>query len=93
MSPAKNIKTLQELWDWHKPLVDAENEWKEEQKKNKNKRKNKYYYNKLIGYFNINLQNIFKTLNFTKHDILIRNVIKPPIENLIQTKKWQKRKR
>jgi len=39
--------------------------------------KNKYYYNKLIGYFNINLQNIFKTLNFTKHDILIRNVIKP----------------
>ena len=28
-----DIKTLQELWDWHKPLVDAENEWKEEQKK------------------------------------------------------------
>lgn len=23
-----DIKTLQELWDWHKPLVDAENEWK-----------------------------------------------------------------
>lgn len=28
-----DIKTLQELWDWHKPLVDAENEWKEERKK------------------------------------------------------------
>jgi hypothetical protein len=23
-----DIKTLQELWDWHKPLVEAENEWK-----------------------------------------------------------------
>ena len=30
-----DIKTLQELWDWHKPLVDAENEWKEKIK-NKN---------------------------------------------------------
>ena len=39
--------------------------------------KNKYYFNKLIGYFNINLQNIIKTLNFTKHDMLIRNIIKP----------------
>ena len=25
---SSDIKTLQELWDWHKPLVDAENEWK-----------------------------------------------------------------
>ena len=40
-------------------------------------KKNKYYYNKLLGYFNINLQNIIKTINFTKHDELIRNVIKP----------------
>jgi hypothetical protein len=24
-----DIQTLQELWDWHKPLIDAENEWKE----------------------------------------------------------------
>jgi hypothetical protein len=24
------IITLQELWDWHKPLIDAENEWKKE---------------------------------------------------------------
>jgi hypothetical protein len=24
-----NFKTLEELWEWHKPLVDAENEWKE----------------------------------------------------------------
>jgi hypothetical protein len=27
-----DIKTLQELWDWHMPLVNAENEWKEKQK-------------------------------------------------------------
>ncbi len=27
---SSDIKTLQELWDWHKPLVDAENEWKKE---------------------------------------------------------------
>lgn len=25
-----NIVTLQELWDWHKPLIDAENEWKKQ---------------------------------------------------------------
>ena len=24
----KDIMSLQELWDWHKPLIDAENEWK-----------------------------------------------------------------
>lgn len=31
------IKTLQELWGWYKPLVDAENEWKDQitQKDNK----------------------------------------------------------
>ncbi len=33
-SVPSDIKTLQELWDWHKPLIDAENEWK---KKNENK--------------------------------------------------------
>lgn len=27
---SSDIKTLQELWDWHKPLVDAENEWKKQ---------------------------------------------------------------
>ncbi|NIJ52579.1 hypothetical protein [Dyadobacter arcticus] len=32
-----DIKTLQELWEWHKPLVEAENEWKEEQKKKNGK--------------------------------------------------------
>ena len=31
----QNFKTLQELWDWHKPLIDAELEWEEKQK-NKN---------------------------------------------------------
>ena len=30
-----DIKTLQELWEWHKPLVDAENEWKEKSKNQK----------------------------------------------------------
>lgn len=25
-----DFKTLEELWDWHKELVDAENEWKKE---------------------------------------------------------------
>jgi len=30
-----NIKTLEELWTWHKPLIDAENEWKEKEE-NKN---------------------------------------------------------
>ena len=24
----KDIKTMKELWDWHKPLIEAENEWK-----------------------------------------------------------------
>ena len=24
-----NIKSLEELWDWHKPLLQAEKEWKE----------------------------------------------------------------
>lgn len=33
---SSDIKTLQELWDWHEPLVVAENEWKVECKK-KNK--------------------------------------------------------
>ena len=23
-----DIKTLEELWDWHKNLIEAENEWK-----------------------------------------------------------------
>jgi len=32
-----DIKTLKELWEWHKPLVDAENEWKS----NKNETSNK----------------------------------------------------
>jgi hypothetical protein len=57
--------------------------------------KNQYEYelqNKLYGKFieivNLNLLEIIETLNFTKHDSLIRNVIKPPIENLIQTKKF-----
>jgi hypothetical protein len=31
-----DIVTLQELWDWHKPLIGAENEWKEMQNKNGN---------------------------------------------------------
>ncbi len=26
-----DLKTLTELWDWHKPLIDAENKWKEQQ--------------------------------------------------------------
>jgi hypothetical protein len=25
---SRNIKTLKELWEWHKPLIEAENEWK-----------------------------------------------------------------
>jgi hypothetical protein len=27
------LKTLEELWEWHKPLIDAENKWKLEQEK------------------------------------------------------------
>lgn len=27
-----NFKTLQELWEWHRPLIEAENEWKEKNK-------------------------------------------------------------
>ena len=23
-----DLKSLEELWDWHKPLIEAENEWK-----------------------------------------------------------------
>jgi len=23
-----NFKTLEELWEWHRPLIEAENEWK-----------------------------------------------------------------
>lgn len=29
----KDFKTLQEMWDWFKPLIDAENEWKAKQPK------------------------------------------------------------
>lgn len=32
-----NIETLEELWSWHKPLIDAENEWKEKEKLKKAK--------------------------------------------------------
>ena len=33
-NPAPNdIKSLEELWEWHKPLVEAENKWKEKNKK------------------------------------------------------------
>ena len=28
-----DLKTLEELWAWHKPLVEAENEWKKEHEK------------------------------------------------------------
>jgi hypothetical protein len=29
-NPVPNdLKTMDELWEWHKPLIDAENEWKE----------------------------------------------------------------
>lgn len=28
----KDFKTLDELWEWHKPLIEAENEWKEKNK-------------------------------------------------------------
>jgi len=27
-----NFKTLEELWEWHKPLIEAEKEWKEKNK-------------------------------------------------------------
>lgn len=27
-----NFKTMEELWEWHKPLIEAENEWKEKNK-------------------------------------------------------------
>jgi len=30
-----NFKTLEELWDWHKPLVEAEKEWMEKNKESK----------------------------------------------------------
>ena len=30
-----DFETLEELWAWHKPLVDAENEWKEKEKDKK----------------------------------------------------------
>lgn len=26
----KDLKSLEELWEWHKPLIDAENEWKKQ---------------------------------------------------------------
>ena len=42
------------------------------------------YCNKLIGYFKINLSKIFKKLNFTKHDMLIRNIIKPQKKLIIK---------
>lgn len=29
----QDFKTLQEMWDWFKPLIDAENEWKAKQPK------------------------------------------------------------
>ena len=29
-----NLKTIQELWDWHKPLLDAEDEWKKQSENN-----------------------------------------------------------
>jgi hypothetical protein len=29
----KDLKTLEELWLWHKPLIDAENEWKKQSNK------------------------------------------------------------
>lgn len=31
-----NFKTLEELWKWHKPLIDAENRAKEKERKDKN---------------------------------------------------------
>lgn len=34
-NPVPNdFKTLEELWEWHKPLIEAENEWKEKNKQN-----------------------------------------------------------
>jgi hypothetical protein len=32
-----NFKTLQEMWDWYKPLIDAEKKWKQEQDKGNEK--------------------------------------------------------
>jgi len=29
----KDLKTLQELWDWHKPLIEAENKHEEKEEK------------------------------------------------------------
>lgn len=29
-----DLKTLLELWDWHKPLIDAENDWKQKSENN-----------------------------------------------------------
>jgi len=28
-----NFQTLEELWDWHKPLIEAEDRWKKGHKK------------------------------------------------------------
>ena len=27
-----DFKTLEELWEWHKPLIEVEKEWKEKNK-------------------------------------------------------------
>ena len=55
--------------------------------KNQYELQNKLY-GKFIEIVNLKLLEIIETLNFAKHDSLIRNVIKPPKENLIQTKKF-----
>ncbi|WP_461453364.1 hypothetical protein [Mucilaginibacter sp.] len=31
----EDIKSLEELWEWHKPLIEAEETWKEQSKKGK----------------------------------------------------------
>lgn len=31
-SVPSDLKTLEELWEWHKPLIEAENKWKEKNK-------------------------------------------------------------
>ena len=36
----KDLKTMSELWEWHKPLVQAEKEWEEKRKK-ENKKPNR----------------------------------------------------
>jgi hypothetical protein len=41
-----------------------------------------FYYEKLIYYFDLNLLKIIDTLDFTRHDMIIRKIIKPQEINL-----------